>query len=198
MKLLECYHEKNTEAGCDEAGRGCIAGPVVAATVVLPKSIDIPNLNDSKKLSANKRYNLREIIQQKAICWAIGIVDNKEIDRINILNATFLAMHKAIESLEIEPQTLLIDGNRFLKYKNIEHICIVKGDQKYASIAAASIIAKTYRDDIMNELHKEYPKYYWNKNKGYPTAEHRNAIKEYGTTPLHRITFNLLPNKITK
>jgi len=194
MKLLAFHHEHRIEAGCDEAGRGCLAGPVVAASVILPPNFDEPSLNDSKKLSATQRYRLREIIQQKAICWAIGVIDNQEIDCINILNATFLAMHKAIESLEIKPELLLIDGNSFSPYKDIEHHCIIGGDARYSSIAAASVIAKTYRDDLMMGLHKKHPNYSWNTNKGYPTKQHRVAIKQYGTTPFHRLSFTLLPN----
>lgn len=180
------------EAGCDEAGRGCLAGPVFAAAVILPKDFTSELLNDSKQLKEKHRNSLREVIQKEAIAWAVGIVDNNEIDKINILNASFLAMHKAIDALKVEPESLLIDGNRFKTYKKIEHHCIVKGDGKYMSIAAASILAKTYRDDYMQQIHEEFPYYDWHKNKGYPTKKHREAIKEHGITRFHRLTFNLL------
>lgn len=180
------------EAGCDEAGRGCLAGPVFAAAVILPKDFTSELLNDSKQLKEKHRNSLRERIEKKAIAWAVGIVDNNEIDKINILNASFLAMHKAIDALKVEPESLLIDGNRFKAYKKIEHHCIVKGDGKYMSIAAASILAKTYRDDYMQQIHEEFPYYDWRKNKGYPTKKHREAIKEHGITRFHRLTFNLL------
>lgn len=180
------------EAGCDEAGRGCLAGPVFAAAVILPKDFTSELLNDSKQLKEKHRNSLREIIEKEAIAWAVGIVDNNEIDKINILNASFLAMHKAIDALKVKPESLLIDGNRFKAYKKIEHHCIVKGDGKYMSIAAASILAKTYRDDYMQQIHEEFPYYDWHKNKGYPTKKHREAIKEHGITRFHRLTFNLL------
>lgn len=180
------------EAGCDEAGRGCLAGPVFAAAVILPKDFKSELLNDSKQLKEKQRNALREIIEKEAIDWAVGIVDNGEIDKINILNASFLAMHKALDALKEKPDSLLIDGNRFKVYRNIEHHCIVKGDGKYMSIAAASILAKTYRDDFMQKIHEEFPYYDWNKNKGYPTKKHREAIKEHGITRFHRLTFNLL------
>ncbi len=195
---LKSYWDKNLiEAGCDEAGRGCLAGPVVAAAVILPKKYKNKFLNDSKKINEKLRYELREEIQQSALHWAYAIVSNTEIDSINILNASFLAMHRAIDQLNQIPELLLIDGNRFNKYKNINHQCIIKGDEKYLSIAAASILAKTYRDDLMMKLHDEYDYYKWNKNKGYPTIEHRNAIKIHGPTPYHRMSFTLLSDQLT-
>lgn len=190
--LLPYLNENLIEAGCDEAGRGCLAGAVYAAAVILPKDFKNEMLNDSKQLSEKQRYQLREVIEKEALAWAIGIVEPEEIDKINILNASFLAMHRAVDQLEITPQHLLIDGNRFNKYKNIPHTTIVKGDGKYLSIAAASILAKTYRDDYMNRLHSEYPMYAWDMNKGYPTQKHRQAIKEFGTSPYHRLSYNLL------
>ena len=185
-------HKDLIEAGCDEAGRGCLAGAVYAAAVILPSDYENQQLNDSKKLTEHQRYALREVIERDAIAWAVGVVTPQEIDKINILNASFLAMHRAVDQLKIRPQHLLIDGNRFKKYQDLPHTTVVKGDGKYLSIAAASILAKTYRDDYMNELHKEYPFYDWNSNKGYPTKKHRAAIREHGTTPYHRMTFNLL------
>lgn len=190
--LLPYLHEGLVEAGCDEAGRGCLAGSVYAAAVVLPKDFRNEMLNDSKQLTEKQRYALREVIEREALAWAIGIVTPEEIDKINILKASFLAMHRAIDGLKVCPQHLLIDGNRFTKYAGIPHTTVVKGDGKYLSIAAASILAKTYRDDYMNHLHEEYPYYDWNHNKGYPTKKHRDAIREHGTTPYHRMTFNLL------
>lgn len=190
--LLPYLNEKLIEAGCDEAGRGCLAGAVYAAAVILPKDFKNEMLNDSKQLSEKQRYQLREVIEKEALAWAIGVVEPEEIDKINILNASFLAMHRAIDQLKITPEHLLIDGNRFNKYKNIPHTTIVKGDGKYLSIAAASILAKTYRDDYMNRLHSEYPMYAWDMNKGYPTQKHRQAIKEFGTSPYHRLSYNLL------
>lgn len=190
---LEIYHTKGIiEAGCDEAGRGCLAGPVVAAAVILPGNFSNDLLNDSKKLTDKQRYSLRPIIEEQAIEWAVGIVDNVEIDEINILNASFRAMHRAVDQLTTKPQQLLIDGNRFNPYPDIPHLCMIKGDGRYMSIAAASILAKTYRDDIMNELHEQFPVYGWKKNKGYPTREHRLGIEQNGTTPLHRMSFTLL------
>ena len=180
------------EAGCDEAGRGCLAGPVYAAAVILPPGFSNPLLNDPKQLTEKQRYELRPIIEQEAVAWAVGIVDNVEIDRINILKASFTAMHRAIDQLKVRPEHLLIDGNRFIPYPGISHTTIVKGDGKMMSIAAASILAKTYRDDFMNRIADEYPQYDWRENKGYPTAKHRAAIKQYGTTPYHRLSFNLL------
>lgn len=179
------------EAGCDEAGRGCLAGPVFAAAVILPADFVSEELNDSKQLNEKKRYQLREYIEKYATAWAVGIVDHQEIDKINILNASFLAMHRAIDTLKIAPEHLIIDGNRFKKYKEIPHSCIVKGDGKFLSIAAASILAKTYRDDFMLKIHREFPCYDWDRNKGYPTAKHRAAIKEHGITKYHRLSFNL-------
>lgn len=194
--LKSCFQKKLIEAGCDEAGRGCLAGPVYAAAVILPKNYKNKTLNDSKQLSEKKRQELRIEIENDALAFAIGIVDNLEIDKINILNASFLAMHRAIHALKITPELLLIDGNRFKTFKDIPHECIVKGDGKYLSIAAASILAKTYRDEFMENAHKNYPNYNWNKNKGYPTKIHREGIKKYGTTPLHRQSFRLLPEQL--
>lgn len=188
--LLACYQEKIPEAGCDEAGRGCLAGPVVAAAVILPKDFYHPLLNDSKQVNEKNRNLLRPIIESQAIGWAVGMVSNQEIDRINILQASFKAMHLAIDQLLIKPELLLIDGNRFAPYFGIPHCCIVKGDSKYASIAAASILAKTCRDEIMEKCHLNFPQYNWKQNKGYPTAAHKTAIKKYGLSPLHRTTFH--------
>ena len=184
-------------AGCDEAGRGCLAGPVYAASVILPKNYRNKWLDDSKKLSDKDRYELRPEIEEKAVTWAIGVVDNVEIDEINILKASFLAMHRAIDQLKQKPELLLIDGNRFTPYKKTPHQCIVKGDAKFSSIAAASILAKTYRDDFMKEAAITYPQYGWEQNMGYPTKKHRDAIRTFGTTPLHRLTFQLLPNQLS-
>ncbi|MCL3782306.1 ribonuclease HII [Prolixibacteraceae bacterium JC049] len=192
-KRLAKYHQKGViEAGCDEAGRGCLAGPVVAAAVILPPRFTNKTLNDSKQLTEKQRYELREIIEKKAITWAVGIVSPEEIDEINILNASFLAMHRAIDQLNQVPEHLLIDGNRFKDYKEIPHTCMVKGDGRFYSIAAASILAKTYRDDIMLELHKDFPNYQWDKSKGYPTKAHRSAIEKYGITEHHRKSFKLI------
>ena len=192
--MLEIFHTKNKiEAGCDEAGRGCLAGPVVAAAVILPSNFRNEILNDSKKLTEKKRYALRPIIEKNALAWAVGVVDNKEIDEINILNASFLAMHRALDQLGKLPDSILVDGNRFTAYNKIEHHCIVKGDGIYMSIAAASILAKTYRDDMMHKLAKEFPFYGWERNMGYPTKMHREGIRQHGTTPLHRMSFQLLP-----
>ena len=190
--LLPYFNKDVIEAGCDEAGRGCLAGPVYAAAVILPKDYVNPQLNDSKKLTERQRYALREVILRDALDYAVGIVSNQEIDEINILNASFLAMHRAIDQLRVRPQHLLIDGNRFSPYPFIPHTTIIKGDGKYMSIAAASILAKTYRDDFMNNLANEYPQYAWRDNKGYPTKAHRQAIARFGLTPYHRTTFNLL------
>lgn len=184
--------EGRIEAGCDEAGRGCLAGAVYAAAVILPPNYQHPLLNDSKQLSEKQRYALRTEIERDAIAWAVGIVSPQEIDSINILNASFLAMHRAIEQLGTTPQHLLIDGNRFKPYKDIPHTCVVKGDGKYMAIAAASILAKTYRDDYMMQLHKQHPQYDWDSNKGYPTQAHRHAIELHGTTPHHRMSFRLV------
>ena len=192
--MLLPYLNKNCiEAGCDEAGRGCLAGAVYAASVILPPDFVCEELNDSKQLSEKQRYLLREIIEKEALSWAVGIVFPDEIDKINILNASFLAMHRAVEQLNIKPEHLLIDGNRFKAYPNIPHTCVIKGDGKYLSIAAASILAKTYRDDYMMELHKEYDYYAWDKNKGYPTPKHREGIRKFGSSPYHRKSFTLLP-----
>ena len=196
--MLKSYYNKTLiEAGCDEAGRGCLAGPVYAASVILPKNYKNKWLDDSKKLSDKNRYELRPEIEAKAIAWAIGVVDNVEIDKINILKASFLAMHRAIDKLLTKPELLLIDGNRFTPYKNISHQCIVKGDAKFLSIAAASILAKTYRDDFMKEASITYPHYSWEQNMAYPTKKHRDAIRLHGTTPLHRMTFQLLPKQLS-
>jgi len=185
------YSEYKLEAGCDEAGRGCLAGPVFAAAVILPDTFANGLLNDSKQIKEKDRYSLRKIIETEAIAWAVGIVDNEEIDRINILNASFLAMHRAIDNLNHLPELLLIDGNRFKSYKSIEHVCIIKGDAKYAPIAAASILAKTYRDDHMKVLSLKFPQYHWEQNKAYPTKAHRAAIQEYGICQYHRKSFKL-------
>ena len=191
--MLESYFKKGVvEAGCDEAGRGCLAGPVYAAAVILPPDFHHEMLNDSKQLSEKKRYLLREVIQKEAIAWAVGIVDNQEIDKLNILRSSILAMHRALDDLKTRPEEIIVDGNRFYPYRDLPHTTIVKGDGKYLSIAAASILAKTYRDDFMLQIHQQYPMYQWNKNKGYPSKEHRQAIREYGTCPYHRLTFNLL------
>ena len=198
--LASHYYEGLIEAGCDEAGRGCLAGSVYAAAVILPNGYENPLLNDSKQLTEKRRYELRDIIQRDAVAWAVGIVTPEEIDRINILNASILAMHRALDQLTVRPEAIIVDGNRFKPYHpavdgspvNIPHTTIVKGDGKYMAIAAASILAKTYRDDYMNELAKEYPQYDWQKNKGYPTKKHREAIRQYGTTPYHRMSYNLL------
>ena len=189
--MLKPFHTPNCiEAGCDEAGRGCLAGPVYAAAVIFPPDYYNKELNDSKQLSDKKRKILREQIIKDATCWAVGIVDNHEIDKINILNASILAMHRAIEQLSTLPEHLIIDGNKFKKYKQIPYDCIVKGDGKFLSIAAASILAKTFRDDFMDELHQQFPMYDWLSNKGYPTQKHKLAIQEYGLTDFHRVTFN--------
>ncbi len=192
--LLPYLQENRIEAGCDEAGRGCLAGAVYAAAVILPPNFKNDLLNDSKQLTEKQRYALRSVIEESALAWAVGIVSPEEIDQINILNASFLAMHRAIDQLKIRPEHLLIDGNRFNPYPNIPHTTIVKGDGKYLSIAAASILAKTYRDDYMNQLHREYPVYDWDHNKGYPTKKHRAAIAEHGISPYHRKSYNLLGN----
>ena len=197
--MLKPYlYSDKIEAGCDEAGRGCLAGPVYAAAVILPDESSIANsqlsmLNDSKQLTERQRYALREVIQREARAWAVGVVSADEIDEINILRASILAMHRAVAQLKIRPQHLLIDGNRFIPYEDIPHTTVIKGDATYMSIAAASILAKTYRDDYMLQLHQEYPQYHWDSNKGYPAPAHREAIRQYGTTPYHRMTFQLLP-----
>ena len=207
--MLEAYLNKGLiEAGCDEAGRGCLAGPVFAAAVILPADFRNEMLNDSKQLTEKKRYQLREVIEREALAWAVGIVDNKEIDKINILNASILAMHRALDQLTVRPEYIIVDGNRWKPYFSpitlnpqlstlnppIPATTIVKGDGKYLSIAAASILAKTYRDDFMLRIHEEFPQYHWDKNKGYPAKVHREAIRQYGTTPYHRMSFNLLGN----
>ncbi len=189
--LKSCYDPHIIEAGCDEAGRGCLAGPVVAAAVILPKDFTHDILRDSKKLTLKQRNALRFVIEDQAIAWAVASVTNEEIDEINILNASFLAMHRAIRQLGTMPQSLLIDGNRFNPYENIPHHCIVKGDDKYFPIAAASVLAKTHRDELMARLHKDFPQYSWSSNKGYPSLKHRNAIAQYGITSYHRKSFNL-------
>ena len=193
--LKSSYSKYELEAGTDEAGRGCLAGPVVAAAVILPIDFTHDLLNDSKKLTEKQRYKLRPIIEKEAIAFGVSYVYQKQIDEINILNASILAMHQAIEILKIEPQFIIVDGNKFKKYKNILHETIVKGDGKYLSIAAASVLAKTYRDDYMNNIHMDFSSYNWKKNKGYPTKEHRQAIRDFGITIHHRKTFRLLPEQ---
>ena len=190
--LILQYQDLSPEAGCDEAGRGCLAGPVVAAAVILDPKQPILALNDSKQLSAKQRVRLREEIILKALAYGIGIVNHGEIDQINILNASILAMHKALDQLKIKPQFILVDGNRFKPYEQIHHACMVKGDARFSAIAAASILAKTERDLIMSELHKSYPVYAWGQNQGYPTPAHRKAIAQHGVSPYHRLSFQLL------
>lgn len=190
--LLPCLNENLVEAGCDEAGRGCLAGAVYAAAVILPPDYKNELLNDSKKLTEKQRYQLRPIIEKEALAWVVGVVTPQEIDKINILNASFLAMHRALDKLALRPEYILVDGNRFKPYQSIPYTTVVKGDGKYLSIAAASILAKTYRDDYMNALHQEYPMYDWLSNKGYPTKKHREAIRRFGTSPYHRMSYNLL------
>lgn len=190
--LKPCHQNLVPEAGCDEAGRGCLAGPVVAAAVILPNGFHHPLLNDSKQLSKVQREFLRPIIEQEAIAWAVAECSPQEIDEINILQASFLAMHRAVDQLTVKPELLLIDGNRFKPYPFIQHLCVVKGDSKYASIAAASVLAKTYRDDLMEKLALEYPDYLWQQNAGYPTKAHRQAIQNVGLSPWHRKSFRLL------
>ena len=190
--LKSHYYEDLIEAGCDEAGRGCLAGSVYAAAVILPPDYQNELLNDSKKLTAKKRYALREEIERDAIAWAVGIVTPEEIDKINILNASFLAIHRALDQLKVRPEAVIVDGNRFKPYQDLPSTTIVKGDGKYLSIAAASILAKTYRDDYMLSLAEEYPQYDWQSNMGYPTKKHRQAIREHGITPYHRKSYNLL------
>jgi ribonuclease HII len=197
MMLLSCYNPGIIEAGCDEAGRGCLAGPVFAAAVVLPENFTFEILNDSKQLSEKQRYNLREIILNEAVAWALGICSQQEIDRINILNASILAMHKALKELKLKPQHILVDGNRFKPFEQIPHTCFVKGDGRFMSIAAASILAKTYRDDYMQKIHADFPEYGWDQNKGYPTEYHRNAIARLGITEHHRKTFRLSGTQLT-
>ena len=201
--LESCYYKGKIEAGCDEAGRGCLAGSVYAAAVILPEGYQNELLNDSKQLTEKRRYALREIIERDAVAWAVGVVTPEEIDKINILNASILAMHRALDQLKVRPEAIIVDGNRFKPYyergegsevrgEKLPHTTIVKGDGKYLSIAAASILAKTYRDDYMNQLAEEYPQYDWLSNKGYPTKKHRDAIRQYGITPYHRKSYNLL------
>ncbi len=195
MPLKSSLVKGRIEAGCDEAGRGCLAGAVFAAAVILPEDFRNDVLNDSKQLTVKKRRELRIVIEQEALTWGVGIVIPEEIDEINILNASFLAMHRAIDQLVVRPEHLLIDGNRFNPYPNIPHTVIVKGDAKLLSIAAASVLAKTHRDEYMENLHRQYPVYEWDKNKGYPTRAHRAAIQQYGATPYHRNSFRLLPDE---
>lgn len=198
VNQLELFYKANTvEAGCDEAGRGCLAGPVVAAAVILPDNFSNNLLNDSKKLSEKQRDKLRPIVENEALAWAVAFVDHKTIDKINILNASILAMHQAIDQLNIVPEHLIIDGNRFKVYQKIPHKCIVKGDAKYLSIAAASVLAKTHRDEFMQQLDKEFPQYLWKKNKGYPSKQHRMAIKEFGITKYHRLSYKLIDNQLS-
>ena len=195
--LASYLHKNKIEVGCDEAGRGCLAGPVVAAAVILPKNFKHPLLNDSKQLSEKKRVLLRTEIKEHAIAYAVGIVNHKEIDEINILNASILAMHRALDQIKNPFDSILVDGNRFKKYNETEHHCIIKGDGKYLSIAAASILAKTYRDDLMKKLHLKHPQYQWENNKGYPTKSHRAAIKKIGISQYHRKSFRLLPEQLS-
>ncbi|MDO4310239.1 MAG: ribonuclease HII [Prevotella sp.] len=190
--LASHFYEGLTEAGCDEAGRGCLAGSVYAGAVIFPPDYRNEELNDSKQLSERRRNALREVIKRDAVAWAVGVVEPDEIDRINILNASFLAMHRALDALSVRPEAVIVDGNRFKPYRNLPYTTIVKGDGKYLSIAAASILAKTYRDDYMAELARQYPQYDWQSNKGYPTKKHREAIREFGITPFHRRSYNLL------
>ena len=190
--LINNYHTGLIEAGCDEAGRGCLAGAVFAAAVILPPNYVNADLNDSKQLSEKRRYVLRDTIERDAVAWAVGVVTPEEIDEINILNASILAMHRALDQLTTRPEAVIVDGTRFKPYGSLPSVTIVKGDGKYLSIAAASILAKTYRDDYMKRLAEEYPQYDWKGNKGYPTKKHRDAIRQFGATPYHRRTFNLL------
>lgn len=191
--LKSAYYTDKVEAGCDEAGRGCLAGSVYAAAVILPPNYENELLNDSKQLSERKRYLLRSIIENDAVAWAVGVVTAEEIDKINILNASILAMHRALDALKVQPEAIIVDGNRFKPYNDVPYTTIVKGDGKYLSIAAASILAKTYRDDYMKTIAEEYPQYDWKSNKGYPTNKHRAAIKKYGISPYHRKSFTLIP-----
>lgn len=195
--MLELKYKPDClEAGCDEAGRGCLAGPVFAAAVILPEDFSNTLLNDSKQLTEKQREQLRPVIEREALAWAVASVDNHEIDQINILNASILAMHRALDQLTIRPEHIIVDGNKFKHYQQIPHLCIVKGDGKYMSIAAASVLAKTHRDEHMNHLHQQFPAYNWQKNKGYPTAEHRLGIRQNGTTDYHRMSFNLLNQQL--
>ncbi len=195
-KLLPYFNKNTIEAGCDEAGRGCLAGPVFAAAVILPPDFENELLNDSKKLTEKQRYQLRPVIEEVALAWAVEAVSNEEIDEVNILNASFLAMNRAVKKLKIKPEHLLIDGNRFRPQTDIPFTCMIKGDGRFFSIAAASVLAKTYRDDYMAEIHLKYPQYDWNKNKGYPTLKHRECIKKHGITCFHRKSFRLLDEQL--
>jgi ribonuclease HII len=197
MALKRFYSKGQLEAGCDEAGRGCLAGPVFAAAVILDEKKPIKGLDDSKKLNEKQRYELRLEIEERALSFGVAQLSNRDIDKYNILKASFMAMHAALEKLNHQPDLLLIDGNRFIPYKNIKHECIIKGDGKFQSIAAASILAKTYRDDFMRQAHENHPEYNWAQNMGYPTKAHREAIKQYGPTPLHRMTFTLLNDQLS-
>jgi ribonuclease HII len=197
IKLLSYFKEKTIEAGCDEAGRGCLAGPVFAAAVILPSDFENDILNDSKKLTEKERFDLRPVIEKEAVAWAVEAVSNDEIDEVNILNASFLAMNRAVQKLNIQPEHLLIDGNRFRTQLKIPFTCIIKGDGRFFSIAAASVLAKTYRDDFMEKIHDEFPEYKWKQNKGYPTKDHRDAIRKYGVTKYHRLTFRLLNEQLS-
>lgn len=196
MHELKSRYKYDVEAGCDEAGRGCLAGPVFAAAVILPEDFRHPLLNDSKQLTEHQRDKLRPVIEREAVSWACAMLDNEEIDEMNILNASIEAMHRALEKLNERPEGILVDGNRFKPFENIEHICFVKGDGKWMNIAAASILAKTHRDEFMCSIHEKYPEYGWDRNKGYPTQLHRQAIRSHGPSPFHRKTFRLLPQQI--
>lgn len=193
MSLRKSFHSGRLEAGCDEAGRGCLAGPVFAAAVILPENLEMPLLNDSKKLTRKQRYQLRKEIQEQALAYSVAWLSNAEIDHYNIFKSSIYAMHKALDDLRMLPEFLLIDGKFFYPYREISHECVIKGDGKYLSIAAASVLAKTYRDDFMIRIHEEYPDYQWDQNKGYPTKAHREAIQRFGPTPYHRKSFRLLP-----
>jgi ribonuclease HII len=195
-ELKSCFGNIKPEVGCDEAGRGCLAGPVFAAAVILPDNFEHPCLNDSKQLGEKQRNALRKIIESESIAWAVAMVDNEDIDKINILNASILAMHKALSDLKIQPEFIIVDGNRFKPYKNVAYKTVIKGDAKYKSIAAASILAKTHRDEFMENIAKKYPQYDWAKNKGYPTKKHREVIAVFGTTPFHRLSFKLIDTQI--
>mgnify|MGYP001824170898 FL=1 len=195
--MLKSYYKTLNEAGTDEAGRGCLAGPVTAAAIILPDHFKNEILNDSKLLSEKNRKHLRQILESEAITFGVAHIDHKEIDKINILNASILAMHESITKLKVTPEFIIVDGNRFKSFGKISHECIVKGDSKYLSIAAASVLAKTYRDDFMTEIHEKYPMYNWKQNKGYPTKEHRDAIRKYGLTEYHRRSFRQLPEQLT-
>ena len=196
LQLLPFFKEGILEAGCDEAGRGCLAGPVAAAAVILPPDFDYGMLNDSKKLSEKQRKELRPLIENEALAWAVEMVSNVEIDKVNILNASFLAMNRAVQKLIVKPDHLLIDGNRFRPQTEIPFTCMVKGDGRFFSIAAASVLAKTWRDEYMERIHREFPQFDWKKNKGYPTLKHRKAIAKYGVTPYHRLSFKLLNEQL--